>query len=234
MNCVLGDANILAIRKRKTGWLAMNAFADNVQKIRTKRALSQRALAEKLKVSKSTVGNWETSVSMPDFEGLGNVARVLGVTVSDLFKEDLDVDALVPYVEVPVFGEIAAGDPIEMDECDFAFPAPYQMAKMHPNAFFLKIEGESMNRKLPNGCYALVDPDLKDPIVNNCVYAVCVNGYSATAKRVRSLANGIELMPDSDDPTYKPKLFDYGESDTETVTVIGKVVWYTVPFDFEI
>lgn len=212
----------------------MNAFADNVQKIRTKRALSQRALAEKLKVSKSTVGNWETSVSMPDFEGLGNVARVLGVTVSDLFKEDLDVDALVPYIEIPVFGEIAAGDPIEMDECDFAFPAPYQMAKMHPNAFFLKIEGESMNRKLPNGCYALVDPDLKDPIVNNCVYAVCVNGYSATAKRVRSLANGIELMPDSDDPTYKPKLFDYGESDTETVTVIGKVVWYTVPFDFEI
>ena len=183
---------------------------------------------------KSTVGNWETSVSMPDFEGLGNVARVLGVTVSDLFKEDLDVDALVPYIEIPVFGEIAAGDPIEMDECDFAFPAPYQMAKMHPNAFFLKIEGESMNRKLPNGCYALVDPDLKDPIVNNCVYAVCVNGYSATAKRVRSLANGIELMPDSDDPTYKPKLFDYGESDTETVTVIGKVVWYTVPFDFEI
>ena len=63
-------------------------------------------------------------------------------------------------------------------------------------------------------------------------YAVCVNGFDATVKRVRTLSNGFELVPDSTDPTYKPTVYDYGEPDTETVTVIGRVVWYTLPFEW--
>ena len=57
---------------------------------------------------------------------------------------------------------------------------------------------------------------------------------TATIKRVVKLANGFELMPDSKDPTYKPVLYDYGVEGTELITVIGEVVWYTLPFDFVI
>ena len=89
-----------------------------------------------------------------------------------------------------------------------------------------------MNRVLPNGSYALIDP-CEDVTADNKPYAVCVNGYSATIKRVRKLANGFELAPDSTDPTYKPVVYDYGEEGTETITVIGRVVWYCVPFDWE-
>ncbi len=32
-------------------------------------------------------------------------------------------------------------------------------------------------------------------------YAVCVNGFDATIKRVKPLSNGYELIPDSIDPT---------------------------------
>ena len=28
--------------------------------------------------------------------------------------------------------------------------------------------------------------------------------------------------------------FDYNDDETEEVTIIGSVVWYTIPFDFEI
>lgn len=38
--------------------------------------------------------------------------------------------------------------------------------------------------------------------------------------------------PDSTDPTYRPTVYDYGEPGTETVTIIGRVVWYTLPFDW--
>lgn len=212
----------------------MSTFSDNVQKLRALRGLSQRQLAEKLQVSKSTVGNWESSNSMPDFEGLGDVAQALGVSVQDLFEENLDTDTLVPFIEIPVFGRIAAGKPLEMDDADFGFPAPFQIAKSHPSAFFLEVEGESMNRKLPNGCFALVDPERRDPVLDNRAYAICVNGYDATIKRVKRLNNGFQLTPDSTDPTFKPAVYDYGVEGTDTISIIGEVVWYTVPFDFEI
>lgn len=91
-----------------------------------------------------------------------------------------------------------------------------------------------MNRVLPDGCYALVDPDEAEPIIEYKVYAVCVNGYSATIKRIRLLANGIELIPDSLDPTYRPTVYDYNDPDTVTITIIGRVVWYCIPFDYDI
>lgn len=138
------------------------------------------------------------------------------------------------FVDIPVYGHIAAGIPIEMDESDYDFPCPSYLTLRHPKAFFLEVEGESMNRVLPNGCLALVDPTLRDHVVSGNAYAVCVNGHDATIKRVRVLENGVELDPDSTDPTFHPTVYDNTIPDTETITIIGEVVWYTVPFDFEI
>ena len=138
------------------------------------------------------------------------------------------------FVSIPLYGAIAAGTPIEMVPVDDFHPVPMKIKRKHPNAFLLKVEGDSMNRVLPNGSYALVAPSRKEPVIDNHAYAVCVNGYDATIKRVKKLANGIELIPDSIDPTYKPKVYDYGLEETETITIIGEIVWYTIPFDFQI
>lgn len=145
-----------------------------------------------------------------------------------LIEVDSDPDL---YVDVPLYGSIAAGTPIEMIESDGDFPIPKAKHDEYPDAFLLKVEGESMNRVLPNGCYALVDP-CDDVERDNQPYAVCVNGYDAAVKRVRKLNNGFELVPDSTDPTYKPVVYDYGVEGTETITIIGRVVYYVLPFDW--
>jgi repressor LexA len=136
------------------------------------------------------------------------------------------------YVEVPLYGSISAGTPIEMIETSESFVIPNALNEKYPNAFLLKVKGESMNKKIPNGSYALIDP-IKE-VINGKVYAVCVNGFEATIKRVRQLNNGFELIPDSTDPTYKAAVYDYGEPGTEEITVLGRVVWYCIPFDYEI
>ena len=41
-------------------------------------------------------------------------------------------------------------------------------------------------------------------------------------------------MPDSHDPTQRPIVFDYADETADKVTVMGKVVWVTTPFDYEI
>lgn len=135
------------------------------------------------------------------------------------------------FVDVPLYGSIAAGTPIEMVEVEGTHPVPAKVCDRYPDAFLLKVEGDSMNRILPDGCYALVDP-CKTVEDNGKPYAVCVNGYDATIKRVRKLNNGFELVPDSTDPTYTIQTFNYNDPGTETITVIGKVVYYVLPFDW--
>lgn len=129
---------------------------------------------------------------------------------------------------VPLYGSIAAGTPIEMLEIEDEQPIPTKMHVKYPDAFLLRVKGESMNRVLPNGCFALVDPcDAVE--CDGQPYAVCVNGYDATVKRVRKLNNGFVLEPDSTDPTYERQVFNYNEAGTQTVTVIGRVVYYVLP-----
>ena len=136
-------------------------------------------------------------------------------------------------VDVPLYGAIAAGTPIEMTPVENTQPIPAKVHELHPNAFLLKVEGNSMNRVLPNGSYALIDP-CKTVERDGAPYAVCVNGYDATIKRVRKLNNGFQLVPDSTDPTYETKTYNYNEPETQTITVIGRVVYYVLPFDWEL
>lgn len=135
-------------------------------------------------------------------------------------------------VDVPLYGAIAAGTPIEMTPVENTQPIPAKVHELHPNAFLLKVEGNSMNRVLPNGSYALIDP-CKTVERDGAPYAVCVNGYDAAIKRVRKLNNGFQLVPDSTDPTYETKTYNYNEPGTQTITVIGRVVYYVLPFDWE-
>lgn len=158
--------------------------------------------------------DWETARLDDDFSGL----KLKGNERNQFYDCDL-------------YGSIAAGTPIEMIEVDDTHPIPTEVHERYPDAFLLKVKGESMNRVIPNGCYVLVDPCSTveremEP------YAVCVNGFDATIKRVRTLSNGFELVPDSTDPTYRSTVYDYGEPETEAITVIGRVVWYTLPFEW--
>ena len=131
-------------------------------------------------------------------------------------------------VEVPLFGTIAAGSPIEPSEADDVYPIPAEVAQEHPGSFLLRVSGESMNRELPNGCYALVVPT---SVIGNTdePYVVSIGGDCATVKHVRQLANGIELRPSSSDPTYKPVVYDFDDPTVPDIAIIGRVVWYILP-----
>ena len=209
----------------------------NLKSIRKKRGYSPEQAARDLGVSINTYRNWEQLKNSPKADTLRKIADYLSVPIDDLVLADSqsaapDQSARMSYI--PIYGRIAAGIPLDMDSMDGRAPIPYEVMRKHPHAFLLKVDGESMSNVLPNGCFALVDPDRKTDIINGNAYAVCVNGYAATIKRVVKLANGFELAPDSKDPTYKPMIYDYGVEGTETITVIGEVVWYTLPFDFVI
>lgn len=204
------------------------AISKNIKRLRMDRDWTQEQLAEKVGVTRSTVTQWETGWSKPRMGAVEKLAAVFGVSTSDMVNDQSDISN---FVDVPLYGSIAAGTPIEMHAVDSSHPVPTKVREKYPDSFLLKVEGDSMNRILPNGCYALVDPR-QTADCNGAPYAVCVNGYDATIKRVRKLNNGFELVPDSNDPTYEKKTYNYNEPDTDTITVIGRVVYYVLPFDW--
>ena len=214
----------------------MSVFGDNIARLRTQAGMTQRDLAAKLEISKGTVGAWETKDTLPDYPKIQKLAELFDVPVQLLFSVYYPSrdDENFASTELRVYGKIAAGTPIDMEEGDYGFPCPSYLLKKHPKAFYLEIDGESMNNVLPNGSLALVDPALKDHHINGNIYALCINGYSATAKRVRFLENGVELIPDSKDPTFHAQVYDKTIEGTESITIIGEVVWYSIPFDFKI
>lgn len=215
------------------------SIRENLEAIMLEFDINQDGLARLAEVYPSTVSGWMNG-SMPRPKARKKLCKALNITEDDIISERSGMAAkrlsghsitTSGFVEVPLLGSIAAGTPMEMVETDESHPVPAKVMEKYPDAKLLKVKGNSMNRILPDGCYALVDP-CEEVERDNQPYAVCVNGHDATIKRVHKLENGFELVPDSTDPTFKSQLFDYGEPDTETITVIGRVVYHVLPFDW--
>ena len=203
-----------------------------IAEARIAKGWSQQDLAEKMDTTQQTIQRYESGSRDIKSSVLIKLSAVLGVSISYLLGMENTSIPNNDMVEVPLYGAIAAGTPIEMVPVENSQPVPSEVRRRYPSAFLLKVEGDSMNRILPNGCYALVDPC--DAVEHNgAPYAVCVNGYDATIKRVNKLNNGFELAPDSNDPTYSKQVFNYNEPGTQTITVIGEVVYFVLPFDWE-
>lgn len=208
----------------------------NLKAMRKSEGLTQEQVAKDLDIPLSTYRNWEQQKNAPTSENLLRLAGYFGCTVSDFVFVGSDPhNPEYKMVDVPLFGSIAAGTPLTMEDpydmADEQFPIPQKLQDKYGSCFLLKVKGDSMNRVIPNGSYALIKP--ADEIVHDgAPYALCVNGHDATIKRVHQLNNGFELIPDSTDPTYQTKTYNYNDPDTETITIIGEVVYYVLPYDW--
>lgn len=202
---------------------------ENIIKIRKDHQLTQYELAEIAGVSRGAVSQWEGGFSEPRMGAIQKMADALNISKSSIIEDDYSDG----YVDAPIYGSIAAGTPIEMIEDTGTFPVPERIAAAHPKGGYLRVRGNSFDRTLPDGCLAYVDFDMREPNEYDA-FAVCVNGYAATIKRVRVQPNGVQLVPNSSDPSYQPVTYDYSVPGTDEVTIIGKVVWATMPFDYQI
>ena len=156
-----------------------------------------------------------------------------GPAKSKLLREGAPA-ARSSFTDVPVCSDIAAGQPMEMWTVDLNAPVPDDIMEKHPSSVLMRVSGNSVNRRLRDGMFVLIDLADKEPTNEDDLFAVCVNGDTATLKRFRKLENGCELLPDRYDPTIRPLVFDYNEDDTPEVTIIGKVVYAVMPLDYEI
>lgn len=57
-----------------------------IKSLREKRKLTQKELAEQINVSDKTISKWETEKGLPDVSVIEELAKALGVSITDLWK----------------------------------------------------------------------------------------------------------------------------------------------------
>lgn len=121
----------------------------------------------------------------------------------------------------PVYGRISAGQPNWAEECiEGRIPIdPDLMNIVDPEeCYFLHVNGESMNKIVKNGGFALIRKTAW--VENGEIAVVLVNGFDATLKKFSKQGDLAILEPMSDDPNFTTQV--YG-NDTE-IKIIGKYI----------
>lgn len=154
---------------------------------------------------------------------LAAIAAHYGVTVEEILMGVATTKGASPVIEghlvrwVPLIGLASAGawrEAISFSMGEVSVRAD----KAGRKAFAVEICGDSMDKILPEGGWAVVDPDMTS-LYDEKVYLVMNADYDATLKRYRS--NPARLEPVSHNPTYETIMIEPG-----TISVVGRVVAY--------
>lgn len=169
-------------------------LGDKIRNARKAAGLTQRQLADKIKVSNTSVSNWEKGVSNPDPDTIQNLCWALEVQPNYFFDADsrsFPPNAL-PFPEterLPRVGRIACGDPIIAEENIETYDEV--LSSWHAD-FTLMCVGDSMAPKIENGDIVAIR---SQPTVENGEIAAVRIGDEATLKRVFLHLDYIELRP---------------------------------------
>lgn len=91
-------------------------FKDKLIELRKKHNMTQDDLSKALKVSRSTIGNYETGLREPNFEMLEKIADCFNVSMAELLNDDQASRLLMYYERLKPLIEKA----MELDAKDVA------------------------------------------------------------------------------------------------------------------
>lgn len=209
----------------------VDTFANRLKRAMDIRNMKAIELSEKSGISKSSLSEYISGKYEAKQNGIYLLSRALDVSEAWLMglnvpmerelKSDDNLEKGSHIYNIPYYGSISAGMPNWAEEClEGYLPIdPKLMHILNPEEyFFLRVNGESMNKIVKNGAYALIH---KQDIVNDGEIAVIlVNGDEATIKEFSKKNDIVVLTPHSDDNSFKQQIYDK----STPIRVLGKYV----------
>lgn len=190
-------------------------FGQAIKEFRGKKKFTQEQLGELIGVDKGNISRYESGQQFPDFDRLITLADSLDIKISELFvraeglnmgnvferntneivlNHDNVIDA--PEVSrVPIISWVQAGQWQETFENSNLEELEYieTTYKAKQYTFALRVVGDSMEPKFPEGCIIIVEPS-QDP-ANKSYVIVRQDGNKATFK---------QYIEDGDEKYLKP------------------------------
>ena len=201
-------------------------FKTRLKQLRNERGISQRQLAEFLKVAPSTISMYENGQREPNFEVLESLADFFNVDLNYLLGKTNKTTKIILHsesskgIKIPVLGTVPAGIPVTAVEDILDYEEIPKSWENQGEFFGLKIKGDSMYPTLENGDVVIVRK--QSTADNGDTVVVMVNGDDATCKRYERSDTGIMLIPNNN--VYAPAFYTNEEIETLPLTIIGKVV----------
>lgn len=195
--------------------------------LRTERGESLEKIAKYLNVTIQTVSNYENEKRDMSPDTIIKLSEYFKVSTdyllgkSDVRNPEKTSNISEKIYMCPVYGQIPAGEPNWAEECvEGRLPLdPNLMNIVNPEeCYFLRVNGESMNKVIKNGAYALIRKT--DWVDDGEIAVVLVNGYDATLKKFSKQGDFVVLEPMSNDPTFQTQIYT---KDTP-IKIIGKYI----------
>lgn len=214
-------------------------LGDVIKEYRKQNDLSLRGFANKCGLSYTYISMLEKNKDYrtgkpiaPTLDSVKYIAKAMNISIDDLLKiiddeQEFKLNEKTPkfekkqYYMCPVYGQISAGQPNWAEECiEGRLPInPELMGIINPEEhYFLRVDGESMNKIVKNGAFALIHK--QSSVENGEIAVVLVNGDNATLKHFSKQGDIIVLTPESTDESIKQQIYT---KDTP-IKVIGKYI----------
>jgi len=215
-----------------------------LKEIREGKLMSQKELAQKLRVASSTLSQWEAGKRQPDYETIIKLADYFNVSVDYLLGRTDSPDIIVeptnmyakalfeatmpksavykdniPTRSVPLVGRIACGEPILAEQHIERYIDVIDSVKAD---FALTCVGDSMTgARIYDGDVVFVK---QQPTVENGEIAAVLIDDEATLKRVYFYPSRDCLVLKAENPKFDDLIF-YGE-EINSVRILGKAIYF--------
>ena len=218
---------------------------ENIDALLVKFDITQEALARIAGVSPSSVNGWRNG-AVPRKNAIERMCKELEITRDDIMSDEYGLAAKehgrvpsLPKGAMPVYssgeatvplltlGRVHAGALTDEEEAEHRVEVPASVCSRHPRAFALVVEGNCMNRVIPEGAHVLVDPD-REPS-NGSIAVVETEAYQAVMRRWYRGSSTLMFTADSHEE-QEDLVFSM---DDGPVRVIGTVVWWQAPEEME-
>lgn len=211
-------------------------FNTKLRELRKRAGLTQEQLAEIVGASTPSISDWENSLPRPRLQKhIDALCDFFNISENDLLYGDtasfgLPLKASTESAFLPYLGHAHAGefaDPLTID--DNVVEVPKSVADRHPRGRVITVDGDCVNRVIPSGSIAVVDPDV-EPQSGSLVCASIDSGDFILRRMFRG-GRKLMLSPDSFNEEYDDMIFD--ENDDHELDLIGTVVWHQAAREME-
>lgn len=203
------------------------SIARNIRAVRTRNNLTQEEFGEIVGVSSMAVSQWETGRAVPRMGAVQKISDYFHISKGSLIDEDsstltkLPISGSTATLPLRTLGKVHAGVMDDDTICDDEeIQVPERVVLAYPDAFLLRVEGNCMDRVIPEGSHVVVAPH-KEP-TNGSIVVIHDDAYEAIMRRYYKGSSALMLSPDS----YEEEYQDIIVHDGQEITLIGVVVWW--------
>jgi len=186
-----------------------STIGDRIREARLNKEMDQSTLAEKIGIVTRTVQRWEKGEQIPDGAALMKIARTTNIQPNWLLTGDGEmypppsrpenvyplttaVRRKVHRVDLPLVSAVPAGKVSTMFHPDYVDTYVTVDDIKDPQAFALKVKGNSMSPRIEDSDIVIVSP--QQEVRNGDICVIRVDGED-TLKKVKFEGNYVHLVP---------------------------------------